>query len=82
MANPTIDALVAQVQADDGVIDSAVIFINGSQARMDAAVQAALAGGATAADLKPITDEIALQKSKAQVLADAIVANTPAAPTP
>lgn len=80
MAASNIDPLIAQIKADDDVVDSAVLFINGSAARLDAAVQAALANGATAAELQPLVDEINLQKSKAQTLAEAIAANTPATP--
>jgi hypothetical protein len=82
MAAANIDPLIAQVKADDAVVDSAVIWINGSLARIQAAVAAALASGATQAELQPLVDEIALQKTKVQAVADAIVANTPVVPTP
>jgi ABC-type branched-subunit amino acid transport system substrate-binding protein len=77
MAAANIDPLIQQIKADDDVVDSAVILINGFVARMQAAVDAALANGATGAELQPLTDEIALQKSKTQALADAVAANTP-----
>lgn len=79
MAQANIDPLVAQVKADDDIVDSAVIWINGSIARIQTAVDAALANGATGAELQPLTDEIAVQKGKVQAVADAIAANTPAA---
>lgn len=78
MTNPTLDALAAQVDATKGVIDSAIIFINGFAARLDAAVAAALANGATAAELAPVQGEIDALKAKTDALAAAIAAN----PTP
>lgn len=81
-SHPVIDALVAEVTADTGVMTSATLLINGFAARMDAAVQAALAGGATAEQLKPVTDEVAALKAGRDALAAAVAANTPAAPTP
>ena len=77
MANPTLDALAAQVTATTTVIDSAILAFNGWAARLEAAVDAALAGGATAAELAPVTDEINLMKSKSADLAAAVAANTP-----
>jgi hypothetical protein len=79
MANPIIDALTAQVTAQLTVEQSALTLINGFTARMQAAVTAALAGGATAADLAPITAELSTMQSSATALSAAVVANTPAA---
>lgn len=79
MANPTLDALAAQVKANTDAEASAVIVINGIAARIQAAVDAAIAGGATAEDLKPVTDEIASMKASSDALSAAIVASTPAA---
>ncbi len=58
MPSPVLDALAAQVTATEGVIDSAIALINGIAARVQTAVDAALANGATAAELQPVTDEI------------------------
>ncbi len=75
MANPTIDALAIQVTATNTVIDSAVLLINGIAQRLTDAVAAALAGGATAEELQPVTDEIAALKTKSDALAAAVAAN-------
>lgn len=75
MSNPTLDALAAQVTATNGVIDSATTFINGVAARIQAAVDAALANGATADQLAPVNDEITALKAKSDALAAAIAAN-------
>jgi hypothetical protein len=54
-----LDELKQEVSDTIGVMESARVFINGESARMDAAVAAALANGATAEQLAPITDEVA-----------------------
>lgn len=79
--NPTIDALVAQVQASDTVFDSAVAFINGVPGLISAAVAQALAGGATAAQLAPVTAVATDIKAKSDAIQAALTANTPT-PTP
>lgn len=79
MANPTLDALAAQVTANTSAEASAVTVLNGVAARIQAAVDAAIAGGASAADLAPVTDEIAAMKASSDALAAAIAANTPGA---
>ena len=78
--NPVLQALADQVTATLAVEASAVVLINGFGARLDAAVAAALAGGVTAAQLAPITDEIASMKASAAAMAAAVAANTPTAP--
>jgi hypothetical protein len=80
MSVPLLDALTAQVTATTTVEQSALTFINGEAARIQAAVNAALAGGATAADLAPVQAEIDAMKASAASISAAIVANTPAAP--
>lgn len=79
MANPTLDALAAQVTQNTSVEASALAVINGIAARIQAAVDAAIAGGASAADLAPVTDEIAALKASSDALSAAVQANTPAA---
>lgn len=79
MPVPIIDTLVADVAAEDTVIDSAVALLTGIQARIDAAVTAALANGATAAELAPLTALSADIQAKTKALGDAVIANTPAA---
>lgn len=73
-----LTALIAQIHANTDVEDSALVFINGTAARLQAAVDAALAGGATAAQLAPVQAEVDAQKAKSADLAAAIAANTPA----
>lgn len=78
--NPVLDALAAQITANASVVDSAIQFIGGVKGMIDAAVLAALNGGATAAQLAPFTDLSAAMAAKDQSLADAIAANTPTPP--
>lgn len=73
-----LTGLIADITANTDVVNSAVLFINGTAARIQAAVDAALAAGATAEQLQPVLDEVAAQKAKAVELAAAITANTPA----
>lgn len=82
MAVQSIDDLVASVAALDTVIDSAVALINGFSARLDQGIKDALQGGATAAELQPLTDLKTDVDTKAQALAAAVQANTPPAPPP
>jgi hypothetical protein len=79
MANVTLDALAAQVKAATDAEDSATLLINGFAARVQAAVDAAIANGATAAELAPVQDEVNALKASSDALAAAVVANTPAA---
>jgi hypothetical protein len=79
MGNPTLDALQAQVTSTTAVEASALALINGIAARVQAAVDAAIAGGATAADLAPVQAEIDAMKASADALSAAVIANTPAA---
>lgn len=78
MSSPILDALAAQVKANTDAEASAVVVLNGLAARIDAAVAKALANGATAAELQPVSDEVSALKSSADALSAAIVANTPA----
>ena len=72
-----IDDLVAATAAADTVFDSAVTFINGVPALINDAVQKAIAGGATAAELAPVSQVATDITNKAQAIQAAIVANTP-----
>ena len=67
-----LDDLAAQVNATVGVIDSAVALLTGIGARIEAAVAAALANGATAEQLAPVADEVAALKAKTDALAAAV----------
>jgi len=72
----TLEALTQQVTKTTDVIKAAKQTINGITARVEAAVAAALANGATAEELAPVTDEIALLKTNTDDLAVAVEANT------
>jgi len=72
-----IAALTTAVSDENTVIDSAIALINGIQAQIQAAVQAALAQGATPEELQAITDAVNSIGAKKQALADAVAANTP-----
>jgi hypothetical protein len=71
-----LDDLAAQVQANTDAEASAVVVLNGIAGRITAAVQEAMANGATAAELEPVVDEIASLKASADALSAAIAANT------
>lgn len=73
-------ALQAQVTRATTVEAGATTLIDGIQARIDAAVAAALANGATAAQIKPVTDLSAALGAQSDALTTAIIANTPAPP--
>ena len=74
-----VDALTAQVKANNDLIDSATALINGIAGRIDAAVAAAVAAGANTADLAAITALSTELKAKDDTLAAAVTANTPSA---
>jgi hypothetical protein len=76
MPNPVLDALKAAVERETAVVASAVTLINGIAARVQAAVDAALANGATAAELAPVQDEVNAMVANADALAAAVQANT------
>jgi len=76
MSNPVLDALKDAVTRETQVVASAVALINGIAARVQAAVDAALANGATAAELQPVQDEVNTLNANADALAAAVQANT------
>jgi hypothetical protein len=75
MGNEVLTALAQEVTDTVGVEESAVVALDGVAARIQAAVDAALANGATAEELAPVTDEIANLKATREKLAAAIAAN-------
>lgn len=75
-----IDDLVAAVAAEDTIVDSAIVFINGVPGLIQAAVTQALANGATAAELAPLTAVVTDLQAKSSALQAALTANVP--PTP
>ncbi len=78
-ADQLLADLEAQVKANTDITASAVTLLNGISARIQAAVDAAIAGGATADQLKPVQDEVNALKASDDALAAAVAANTPAA---
>lgn len=79
MTNPILDTLAADVTAANTVMASATTLINGIAARIQAAVDVAIAGGASAADLAPVQGELDALTAQTASLSAATVANTPAA---
>lgn len=79
--NPILQALADQVTATTSAEASAVMLINGIAGRIADAVAQALAGGATAAQLQPVNDEVVALRASADALAKAIADNTPSAPS-
>jgi hypothetical protein len=77
-----LDDLKAAVDKATTVEASAVALISGIGARIQAAVDAAIAGGATAEQLAPVQAEADALNASADQLSAAVVANTPAAPAP
>jgi len=76
MASPVIADLIAAADKIESVAESAITVINGIAARIQAAVDAALANGATAEELKPVQDEVDQLNASADALSAAI-ANVP-----
>ena len=79
MANPVLDDLKATVEATTSVEDSATALINGFAARVQAAVDQAIANGATAEELAPVQAEVDALKASSDALSQAVKANTPSA---
>lgn len=79
MASPILKSLEDQVKQTTDVETAAATALNGVADRIDAAVKAALANGATADELAPVQTEVDALKASADSLAAAIPANTPAA---
>ncbi len=70
-----LDALIAAIAAEDTVIDSAVVFINGVPGLVKAAVDAERAGNKAAADAM-----VADVTAKTAAITAAMTANTPTPP--
>jgi hypothetical protein len=79
MANQILADLQETVAATTSVEDSATALINGFAARVQAAVDAAIANGATAAELAPVQAEVDALKAASDALSQAVAANTPSA---
>jgi hypothetical protein len=78
-AQQIIDDLEAQVTVNKTVEGSAKVLIDGFQARLQAGIDAALAGGATAAQVSVLVADAAALKASSDDLAASVAANTPAA---
>jgi hypothetical protein len=76
-----LTALIAQMTAADNALDSTALFISSVPAMITAAVQAAIAGGATAAQLVPVTALGTQLATDAAALLTAVAAQT-LTPTP
>ncbi len=74
-----IDALTAQVAAETTVNDSAIALINGFAARLQAAIDAATAAGASPVQTAALDALAASVQTNTNQLSDAVSANTPAA---
>ena len=74
-----IDDTIATMTDTDTVLDSALVYIQSVPGMIQAAVDAAVAGGATAAQLAPLTQLVADTKTKSDAVKAALVANTPQA---
>lgn len=80
MPSVHIENLTADITKATTVVKSATILVNGIQARIDEAVAAAVANGATEAELKPVSDLSDALETEAGSLATAVEAHTPGAP--
>ena len=76
MANPVLADLQAAVSRDTDVVNSAVTLINGIAARIQAAIDKAIANGASEAELQPVIAEVATLNANSDALAAAVQANT------
>lgn len=69
---------IADIEKSITVAESATKLVNSIPALVEKAKNDALANGATAEQLQPLSDLVATLRAKSQELADAVVANTPA----
>jgi hypothetical protein len=79
MVNPVIGELTAAVDRARTVVEGAVVLLDGLGARIEAAIEAALANGATEAQLEPVRTAVTDIGAETDALA-AAVANVPPAP--
>ncbi len=79
MANQILADLQETVAATTSVEDSATALINGFAGRVQAAVDQAIANGASAAELAPVQAEVDALKAASDALSQAVAANTPSA---
>ncbi len=79
MASPILANLTAQVAQNVAVEASAKLLIDGIATRVQAAVDAALANGASEAEMAPVQAEVDAMNASSMELAASVAANTPAA---
>jgi uncharacterized membrane protein len=83
LLDDAIADLKAKVEAETNTTNAAILLINGIQARIDAAVEAATAAGATAEQLAELTALSASLQTETDALGNAVAANTvPENPNP
>lgn len=75
----TLAALQAEVERNNQVDQSAIALLNGITDRIQAAVDAAVANGATAEQVAQVQAEVDAIKASTDALAAAVQANTPGA---
>jgi hypothetical protein len=80
MPNPVLGTLTAEVSEEVTIMASARALIEGFQSRLEAAVAAAIANGATETELQPLNDLVTALDTEGNALAAAVQANTPAQP--
>ncbi len=80
MATADLQPLIDEIAADGTIIEGATTFILGVPALIQTAIDAALAGGATASQLAPVQAVADDLTSKAQALQAAMLAGTPNPP--
>lgn len=78
--NPVLEQLRQQVESANGAMASATVLINGIAARIEADVQAALANGASEAELAPFAATVESLRNATDELGAAVQANTPNVP--
>ncbi len=71
---------IAEMTASKSVMDGATVFVGTVPGLVQAAADAAIANGATADQLKPVTDLGDQLKASSDALAAALAANTPQGP--
>lgn len=72
----TPEEMVAKINADTDVENSALTLINGMGAAIQAGIDKAIAGGLTAAQLAPVQDALNTHMAKSDELAKAVAANS------
>lgn len=82
MPNPVAQGVIDAVTAQTTLNASVQAWIDGSAARQQAAIDAAIAGGISAADMAGVQKALDDMKADAPKLPAALVANTPLAKKP